>query len=118
MVARFNTMGRTIVLITHDMRLIAEYATRAIVLRRGEIVLDDTPRALFQRPDILSEAHLALPPVTRLSNRLGEVGMATCMLTSAEFASAWQSRLDERAKARKRKAREKQKKAQRATEKG
>ena len=74
-VANFNTLGRTVVLVTHDMRLVAEYATRAIVLLNGERLFDGTPRQLLSQPEILERAGLMLPPVTRLANRLSIYGM-------------------------------------------
>jgi energy-coupling factor transporter ATP-binding protein EcfA2 len=89
----FNALGRTVVLITHDMRLVAEYATRVIVLMAGQILFDGAPRELFGRPEILAQAGLALPPVTRLANRLSSEGMAAGTLTCAEFVSAWLARL-------------------------
>lgn len=92
-VASFNTLGRTVVLITHDMRLVAEYATRAVVLMSGRVLFDGEPRALFAQPELLGQAGLALPPVTRLATRLSSYGMASSPLTSAEFASAWCARL-------------------------
>ncbi len=88
-VTSFNILGRTVVLATHDMRLVAEYATRAIVLLDGRIVFDGTPRTLFSQPEILAQARLALPPVTRLANRLHREGMVPGVLTVAEFAAIW-----------------------------
>ena len=91
--AEFNAQGQTVVLITHDMRLVAEYATRAVVLLAGQVLFDGTPRDLFARPAVLRPAGLTLPPVTRLANRLSRQGMAAAALTCAEFATAWLARL-------------------------
>jgi energy-coupling factor transporter ATP-binding protein EcfA2 len=91
-VTAFNVLGRTIVLITHDMRLVAEYADRAIVLLNGRLLYDGAPRELFGRPDVLAQAGLALPPVARLAERLSAEGMAAGVLTLAEFVAAWQAR--------------------------
>jgi energy-coupling factor transport system ATP-binding protein len=95
-VADFHALGRTVVLITHDMRLVAEYASRAIVLRAGRICYDGAPRELFARPALLAQAGLALPPVARLAHRLAKVGMDDRVLTSAEFADAWLARFSPR----------------------
>lgn len=92
-IAAYNLAGRTVVLITHDMQLVAEYATRAIVLLAGRVLFDGTPRALYGQPEILRQAGLALPPITRLANRLRAEGMAPDLLTTAEFAAAWEARL-------------------------
>jgi energy-coupling factor transporter ATP-binding protein EcfA2 len=95
-VTAFHILGRTVVLITHDMRLVAEHVNRAIVLLNGRLIFDGTPRDLFGRPEVLAQAGLALPPVARLANRLSREGMAPGVLTLAEFASAWQARLPNR----------------------
>lgn len=92
-VADFHALGRTVILITHDMRLVAEYARRAIVLLDGTIIFDGTPADLFGRPDVLDRAGLALPAVTRLAQRLAKHGMTPHVLTLAEFAAAWQARV-------------------------
>lgn len=92
-VADFHILGRTVILITHDMRLVAEYATRAIVLLHGEVSFDGTPQGLFGRPEVLERAGLAQPQITRLAQRLGKYGMPADILTTAQFAAAWQGRL-------------------------
>ncbi|MEJ5198150.1 MAG: energy-coupling factor transporter ATPase [Anaerolineae bacterium] len=92
-VADFHALGHTVILITHDMRLVAEYANRAIVLLNGSVVFDDSPTNLFNRPDVLEQAGLALPAVTRLAQRLEKYGMTPNVLTPAEFAAAWRARL-------------------------
>lgn len=68
--------GRTIVMITHDMALVAEYATRAVVMKLGQVLLDSTPAALFARNDILSATGLKLSPALELAQRLRVAGVA------------------------------------------
>ncbi len=65
-----NAEGRTIVLITHDMELVAE-AERAVVLSGGLVRFDGPPRELFTRRDVLAEASLEPPEVVRLALALG-----------------------------------------------
>ena len=43
--------NKTIILITHDMDLVSEYAKRIIVLSDGHIVFDGKKEALFAHPD-------------------------------------------------------------------
>jgi energy-coupling factor transporter ATP-binding protein EcfA2 len=88
-VASFNALGNTVMLITHDMALVAEYATRAVVLLRGRILYDATPSRLFNQPEILEQAELAVPPTKRLADRLGSQVLAENALTPAEFVAAW-----------------------------
>ena len=55
--------GTTVVVITHDMTIVAEHATRVVALAAGQIVFDGTPAALFARPDLLARCALRLPPI-------------------------------------------------------
>ena len=55
--------GRTVVVITHDMTLVAERAQRVVALAAGRIVFDGGPRDLFRRPDVLHRCGLRRPPV-------------------------------------------------------
>lgn len=50
--------GLTIVLITHDMHLMQEYAERAVVFTDGRILADDLPSAVLTRPELIAEACL------------------------------------------------------------
>jgi energy-coupling factor transporter ATP-binding protein EcfA2 len=93
-VAAFNRAGRTVILITHDMRLVAECASRAVVLAGGRVDFDDTPRALFDHRSILARARLAMPPVVRLAQRMAAQGLAPGVMTCADFAVAWQALLE------------------------
>ncbi|WP_110589581.1 ABC transporter ATP-binding protein [Microbacterium suaedae] len=73
------------VIATHDMHLVAEWATRVIALDGGRIVADTTPRELFAADEILRAARLVPPQVTQLGRALG---MDPPPLTVDEFAAA------------------------------
>lgn len=90
-VVAFNRQGGTVLLITHDMRLAAEYAARALVMLGGQMLFDGAPRTLFARADVVTQAHLAVPEVIRLAKRLAPYGFAN-VLTNAEFVATWQAR--------------------------
>ena len=60
----------TCLLITHDMRLVARFADRIVVVREGRIVLDTTPRRAFARIELLEECGVRPPPIARLHARL------------------------------------------------
>ncbi|MGE5601658.1 MAG: ABC transporter ATP-binding protein, partial [Nitrososphaerales archaeon] len=69
-VAAFNRAGGTVILITHDVRIISEYPSRAIVLRLGRILFDGSPAALFAARNVLAAARLTVPPAVRVAQRL------------------------------------------------
>ena len=50
--------GITIIMISHDMHLIQEYAQRCLVFDQGHLVADLVPSDLFNRPALLDQAHL------------------------------------------------------------
>ncbi|MBU1141178.1 MAG: energy-coupling factor transporter ATPase [Firmicutes bacterium] len=67
--------GKTIILITHDMDLVSEYAKRVIVLKDGNLVFDGTKEELFEHPEFDS-FHLDLPtPLKILKHLEKEVGI-------------------------------------------
>lgn len=66
-----NRQGRTIVLITHDMRLIADHVPRCVVLHNGRLLADAPTRHIFQQPALLQQTQLEPPPVAQLGQRLG-----------------------------------------------
>jgi energy-coupling factor transport system ATP-binding protein len=78
---RLNNEGKTIIMITHDMELVAKYATRTIVLGQGEVLLDDSTHNVFAQPDVLQSTYLKAPQITLLAQRLKSYGLNPGILT-------------------------------------
>ncbi|WP_248924153.1 ABC transporter ATP-binding protein [Paenibacillus hamazuiensis] len=74
--------GHTVILLTHDMRVVADYVPRTIVMASGRIELDGMTRDVFACRDELLRRRITVPPVVELSRLLGWVEPA---LTSEEF---------------------------------
>ena len=53
-----NDLGITIIMITHDMHLMLEYAKRAVVFSDGRIIADDTSANILTNIDIIKRANL------------------------------------------------------------
>ena len=64
--------GKTIIVITHDMNLAAEYAERCVVMSDGKIILDGGPKDIFVQTEKLATTHLTPPSVTQLFLKLSE----------------------------------------------
>ncbi|MBI2756539.1 MAG: ABC transporter ATP-binding protein [Chloroflexi bacterium] len=62
-----NQENRTVMVVTHDMRLVAEYVSRVLVVVGGAIVFDGSAEQLFCKPDLLKAAQLIQPPVVQMS---------------------------------------------------
>ena len=66
-----NAAGHTIIIITHALWVVAEYAHRAIVMHDGGIVMDGTVREVFLRQDELESIGMRLPEIVKLGNMFG-----------------------------------------------
>jgi energy-coupling factor transport system ATP-binding protein len=86
-----NRQGHTILIITHDMRLVAEYCNRVVVLNKGAILADETPRQLFTKPDLLKEARLRPPQISRMAHQLAEQGVPRDIIDVEELLAAVKS---------------------------
>ena len=81
--------GHTIVLVSHDMQLVATHCREIVVMDEGRILAQGPPEAVFQEHDALARASLAPPPVTALAQRLGDLGMPGDVLTIEAFCRAF-----------------------------
>ena len=64
----------TVVLVSHSMEDVARYVERIIVMNKGKVMFDDTPRQVFQHYRELESVGLAAPQVTYLMHDLKEKG--------------------------------------------
>ena len=58
-----KAQNKTVIFCTHDAHLTLEYASRVLLLHRGELIFDGTPDAAFANPERLEQASL-VPPLT------------------------------------------------------
>ena len=65
----------TIILVSHSMDDVAEYADRILVINDGKLALDATPREVFNHKEELESYGLSLPQVTKAMVRLKESGI-------------------------------------------
>jgi energy-coupling factor transport system ATP-binding protein len=84
-VLQLNREGRTVILITHDMRLVAEHASRVVVMSDGRIVLDSDPRGVFADLDLLRNCSLVPPPVMLLAHSLAKYGVPKDIISPQEL---------------------------------
>lgn len=56
--------GITVILVSHSMEDVAEYVDRIMVINKGSIELDGTPKEVFAHEDKLTECGLSVPKVT------------------------------------------------------
>ncbi|MBN2626367.1 MAG: ABC transporter ATP-binding protein [Spirochaetales bacterium] len=69
--------GIAVVMISHDMRLVSEYADRVVVMSEGLKHFDGNPTELFDKAEILESASLEPTLLFQILKALGEWGV-TC----------------------------------------
>lgn len=82
--------GRAVVLITHEMQLVARFAQRAVLLAGGRILADDAPVRVFADPELMERAGLQPPAVARLAQRLSRYGLPGGVTTVDAFIDAYE----------------------------
>lgn len=74
MLKKLNEDGMTIVLVSHNMEDVAEYAKRIVVMDHGKIALDGDTTQVFRQERTLQELGLEIPVVTHLMKELARLG--------------------------------------------
>ncbi len=65
----------TIILVSHSMEDIAKYVQRIIVMNKGAVMYDNSPKKVFEKYKELEQIGLAAPQVTYVMNKLREKGI-------------------------------------------
>lgn len=75
-----------LIFVSHNMNDIAKLADKMIVLDRGKIAMEGTPREVFEKKDELNSIGLGVPKVTEIMHRISEEieGVKTDVLTLDE----------------------------------
>ncbi|MDY5636428.1 energy-coupling factor transporter ATPase [Streptococcus orisratti] len=82
--------GMTIVLVTHLMDDVANYADAVNVLEAGKLVMSGKPADIFQQVDFLESKQLGVPKITKFAHNLVKRGLDINPLpiTIEEFSEA------------------------------
>jgi len=68
--------GITIVLVTHLMDDVAEFADQVYVMEKGKLVKSGKPSLVFQNLEFMEKIQLGVPKITRFSQRLADRGVS------------------------------------------
>ncbi|WP_286883554.1 energy-coupling factor ABC transporter ATP-binding protein [Aneurinibacillus sp. UBA3580] len=80
--------GKTVIITTHDMQLVAEWADDVIVMKEGSCLGKMSPKQLFSNLSLLEDAKLNLPPIAQLISAVWD-GQPLQMPIRIEEAKAW-----------------------------
>ncbi|MEL7610153.1 MAG: ABC transporter ATP-binding protein [Bacillota bacterium] len=66
----FHGLGHTVIMVTHHMRLVAEYAQRTVVFCKGAVLLDGPTREVFSQTETLRQSYIVPPQITQIGHIL------------------------------------------------
>ena len=73
---KLHQSGMTIVLVTHLMDDVAEYANQVYVMEKGRLVKEGKPSDVFQDVVFMEEVQLGVPKITAFCKRLADRGVS------------------------------------------
>lgn len=75
LVRDLQDQGLTILIVTHQMEIVAQLADEVMVLNHGQLAFQGSPQDLFIQSDLLADNHLRLPKAIQLATNLGQRGI-------------------------------------------
>jgi energy-coupling factor transport system ATP-binding protein len=91
---KWNVDGRTIIIITHDMNIVAEFARRVVVMAGGKKIADGPTREVLTNQEVLAQAFLKSPQITRVAQKLDAgAGVPRDILTVEEMRQEIEKRI-------------------------
>jgi energy-coupling factor transport system ATP-binding protein len=76
-----ENQGHTIIIITHDMPIVAQYARRVVALGIGKVLADGDTASVFSHPEVLAETYIEPPQITQLAQLTASCGFDPGTLT-------------------------------------
>jgi energy-coupling factor transporter ATP-binding protein EcfA2 len=92
-IVKLKNRGHTLILITHNTRLAAEYVERIIVMKQGQIVRDGNVHSVLSDIVFLNEHSLLPPQMAVLADQLKNYGIPAGIITVKEMVSTLQDYL-------------------------
>ena len=82
-IAELNARGTTVIMVCHDMEVVADCAKRVIAMTAGQVLADGETFAVLRDRDVLARTHLLPPQMVDVSLRLAEDGAVEAASSAA-----------------------------------
>ncbi|MEA5536206.1 energy-coupling factor transporter ATPase [Crocosphaera sp. XPORK-15E] len=87
---QLHQMGKTVIVITHRLYLMPDYAERVIVMGQGTILLDGPIRQVYHQTDLLESTYITPPQAVLLAQQLSKISNEKYpLLTPSEVAECF-----------------------------
>jgi energy-coupling factor transporter ATP-binding protein EcfA2 len=93
LLSEWHAAGQTILVITHDMNIVAEFVPTMVVMAQGKVLAKRPTREVMADDELLKKSFLRPPQVTRMAKKLEAYNIRTDVLTVAEMLTELKQRL-------------------------
>jgi len=76
-ILQLNKQEKTVVVVTHDVEFVAECNPRVILMREGTILVDGKAQQILTDPEVLAQASIVPPQITKIFLELADLGLPT-----------------------------------------
>jgi len=82
--------GHTVIIITHDMPIVAQYARRVVAMALGEVLADGSTAEVFSQSETLAKTFIEPPQITQLAQQTQPLGFNPGTLTVEDMVQQFQ----------------------------
>ena len=86
-IMQLNSQGKTVIIVTHDVEFVAECSPDIILMRQGKIIASGKAKEILTDEDLLSQASIALPEITKIFQGLKEYSFPSNVIDVYEAAN-------------------------------
>ena len=95
-ILQLNAQKKTVVVVTHDVEFVAECNPRVILMSQGKILVDGVAEKILTQPEVLAQASIVPPQITKIFLELADLGLATDVIDVHEAVKILLNRLREK----------------------
>jgi energy-coupling factor transport system ATP-binding protein len=90
LVALQRDLDHIIIIITHDMPIVAEYTERVILMTQAKIVADGPTAEVFSQKEALETAFIEPPQITQLAQSVADLGFSPRTMTVEDMVEQFE----------------------------
>lgn len=94
-ILQLNNLGKTVIIVTHDIEFVAECKPRVVLMSQGKIIAQGAAEKILTDPDLVSQASVVLPQITQLFVSLRNEGFPTEVIDVNEAAEILLERISD-----------------------
>lgn len=82
--------GKTVIIITHNINLVCQYAERVAVMHEGKILIEGPPEYVFSYPELLKQTAIKPPQINTVASKFINKGVPKGIFTVDQFVSLFE----------------------------